>query len=124
MRSVCKTKSPFPGYWGKGFTVGACLVVQVSGGGCRFVKFAWGANLALAGIGPRKPGRHVPVQVVDGVRVFCVRLGQFAGEDLLLLLEPGYLECLDRGAYGFVGCGRRRDTLVQRDLVRHVSPRL
>src|ERR1700716_2808321 len=54
------------------------LVVQVGGGGCRFVEVARGANLALAGIGPLKPGGQVPVQMVDGVRVFCVGLGQFA----------------------------------------------
>jgi hypothetical protein len=60
------------------------LVVVVSLGGRRFVEFARGANRALAGIGPRKPGGHVPVQMVDSVRVFGVGLGQFAGEALSL----------------------------------------
>ena len=79
------------------------LVVQVSGGGGRFVEVTGGTNLALAGIGPRKTGRHVPVQMVNGVRVLGVRLGQFAGEDLRLLLEPGRPQGFDLGAARCVG---------------------
>ena len=74
---------------------GSCLVVQILTLGCRVVEFARRANLALAGIGPRKPGGHVPVEMVDGVRVFGVGLGQFAGEDLRLLLEPSRPQSLD-----------------------------
>src|SRR5258708_32862145 len=79
----------------RGFSVGTFLIVQVSFGRCRLVEFARWANGALAGIGPRKPGRHVPVQMVDGVRVFGVGLVQFAGEDLRLLPKPSRPPVLD-----------------------------
>src|SRR5580704_15779752 len=62
------------------------LVVRVFTSRSRFVELAWRANCFLTGIRSHEPGRHVPVQVVDGVGVFGVRLGQFAGEDLRLLL--------------------------------------
>ena len=62
-----------------------------------------GANLALAGIGPRNPGGQVPVQMVDGVRVFGVGLGQFAGENLRLLLELSRPQGLDLWAARCVG---------------------
>src|ERR1035441_4946562 len=73
------------------------LVVQVSFGGSRFVKLARWTNRLLAGIGPRKPGGHVPIQMVDGVRVFGVGLSHFAGEDLRLLLEPSRPQGLELG---------------------------
>ena len=66
--------------------------------GAGLLKSLGGRTVLLAGIGPRKPGGHVPVQMVDGVRVFGVGLGQFAGEDLRLLLEPSRPQGLDRGA--------------------------
>src|SRR5215469_10739448 len=100
-----------------------CLVVVVSGGRCRLVELARWANVALAGIRPRKPGGEVPVQMVYGFWVFGVRLGQFAGEDLRLLLEPSFSQCRDHRG---VRCGgyARSDALVERDLIWHVRPRL
>ena len=50
------------------------LVVVPVSGGCRVVEFARWPNRLLTRIGPRKPGGHVPVQMVDGVRVFGVGL--------------------------------------------------
>ena len=44
--------------------------------------------------------------MVDGVRVFRVGLGQFAGEDLRLLLEPSRPQGLGRGAARLIGCRR------------------
>src|SRR5277367_2398525 len=86
---AARTKSPLPGYWGEGgWRSNAFLVVVVNFGGCRVVELARRANRLLPRVGPGKPGRQVPVQVVDGVRVFGVGLGQFAGEDLRLFLEP------------------------------------
>ncbi len=61
--------------------------------------------------------------MVDSVRVFGVGLGQFAGEDLRLLLEPSCPQSFDFRAARFVvraGC----NALVQRDLVRNVRPGL
>src|ERR1700733_9062719 len=105
LRLVRKQKALSPVIEERALQSERLLVVQVALG-CRVVKFTRRANLALAGIGPRKTGRHVPVQVVDGVRVFGVRLGQLAGEDLLLLLEPCDLQGFDRWAARLVGCGR------------------
>src|ERR1017187_5796324 len=72
-----KTLSPVHRGEGRCSRKRALVVVRVSGGGCRVVEVARGANRALAGIGPLKPGGHVPVQMVDGVRVFGVGLCQF-----------------------------------------------
>jgi hypothetical protein len=54
--------------------MGGNLVVQVTGRR-RLVEFAGWANGFLAWIGPRKPGRHIPVEVVDGVWIFSIGLG-------------------------------------------------
>src|ERR1700733_13261873 len=75
-----------------------CLVVRVFAGWCRVVEFARRANRFLTRIGLRKPGRHVPVQMVHSVRVFGVGLGQFAGENLRLLLEPSRPQILNLSA--------------------------
>jgi len=64
------------------------VVPVVVTGGCRVVELIRGPNRALSRIRPLKPGGHVPVQMVDGVRVFGVGLGQLTGEDFRLLLEP------------------------------------
>jgi hypothetical protein len=88
--------------------------------GADFLK-SLGANLFLAGIRPHEPRGHVPVEVVDGVRVFGVGLGQLAGEDLRLLLEPGHPRGIDPGAAACVSY-RRCHALVQWDLVGHVRP--
>src|SRR5580692_2200280 len=98
------------------------VVVSVTSG-CRVVKFARGSNRALAGIWLLKPGRLVPVQMVDGVRVFGVGLGQFAVKDLRLLLEPTCPQGLDLSAVVWVGFVRS-NALVQRDPVPHVRPRV
>jgi len=61
--------------------------------------------------------------MVNSVRVFGVRLGQFAGEDLLLLLAPSR----PQGFEMFVALGVGfilSNALVQRDLVGHVRPGL
>src|ERR1700685_2925909 len=92
-------------------------------GRCRVVEVARWANRGLAGIGPLKPGGLVPVQMGDGVGVFGVRLGQLADEDLLLLLAPSRPQGLDLNAVLGVA-SVRSNALVQRDLVRHVRPRL
>ena len=82
---------------------------------------------AGAVLGAQRKDAHgasrLPVQMVDGVRVFGVGLGQFAGEYLRLLLEPSCPQGLDPIA---LRCGRcaRCNAMVQRDLVRHVRPRL
>src|ERR1017187_8245847 len=101
-----KTLSPVHRGEGRCSRKRALVVVRVSGGGCRVVEVARGANRALAGIGPLKPGGHVPVQMVEGVRVFGVGLCQFGGEDLGLLLEPSPPQGLDRIAARCVGCAR------------------
>ena len=92
-------KKPSPRSLGRGrLGTERLLVVVVNLGGCRVVEFARGANRLLTRIGPRKPGGLVPVEMVDSVRVFGVGLGQFAGEDLRLLLEPTRPQGFDRGA--------------------------
>src|SRR5579863_3914268 len=116
-----KTLSPVIGE--RALVFGTCFsVVQVGGGGCGLSEVARGANDLLAWIGPRKPGGHVPVQMVDRVGVFGVGLGEFAGEDRRLLLEPGRPQHFDRRSDGGAGRGRG-NALVQRDLVCDVPPR-
>jgi len=63
--STAVKKKALPGYRGEVCSWEHVLVVRVivGFGGCRLVEFAGRANLALAGIGPRKPGGHVPVQM-------------------------------------------------------------
>jgi hypothetical protein len=68
------------------------LVIVVVTFGRRSIELTRRANLAFARIGSLKPGRHVPVQMVYGVRVFGVGLALFAGEDLILLFEPSLSE--------------------------------
>src|ERR1700722_3706628 len=115
-----RNKKPSPRTSGRGLSQEKrVLVVRVGFGGCRSVELAWWANPALARIRAHKPGGHVPGQMVDGVRVFGVRLGQFAGEDLRLLLEPGFLQGLDLRTARCVSRARS-NAIVQRDLVWHV----
>ena len=79
------------------------LVVQVARGR-RVVELAGKANRFLSRVGTLEPRRHVPVQVVDGVRILGIWLGHFAGEDLRFLFEPGRTEGLDlRAAEGRCG---------------------
>lgn len=66
--------------------MGVSLVVQITVGGWRVVEVAGRANCALARIGACEAGRHVPVEVVDCLRILGVGLGQFSGEELRLLL--------------------------------------
>src|SRR5208283_6117254 len=54
----------------------------------RAIELARRTNRVFAGVGPRKPGGFVPVQVVDRVRVFHVWLVIVAREDLRLLCRP------------------------------------
>ena len=94
----CKQKTLSPMIGERAVAIGTCLVVQVSFGRCRLVEVARRTNRLLARIWPRKAGGHVPVEMVDRVRVFGVGLGQLAGEDLRLLLHPSRLQGLDRRA--------------------------
>src|ERR1022692_3421706 len=64
------------------------LVVVVGFGRCSVVEVARRTNLLLAGEGSGVVGGFVPDHVVDGVRIFGVRLLVFAGENLRLLLHP------------------------------------
>src|ERR1039457_1194907 len=98
------TKNPLPVIGRGSLQPERFLVVRVFAGGCRVVEFTRRANRFLPRIGPRKPSRHVPVEMVDGLRVFGVGLGQFAGEKLRLLLEPSRPQGLDSGAGRWVGC--------------------
>ena len=59
------------------------------------VEFARRANRAFTRIRPGISGGLVPVEMVDGVRVFGVGFAQFAGSDLCLLPEPARPQGLD-----------------------------
>src|SRR5579864_4587846 len=117
-------KNPLPDNRGEGsLAVQNILVVVVPvTGGRRLGEVTCGPDRALARIRPLKPCGHVPVQMVDGVRVFGVGLRQFPGEDLRLLLEPTCPQGLDRSAVLWVDFVRS-NALVQGDPVRHVRPR-
>src|SRR6476620_11018588 len=64
------------------------LVVVVYFGRRRTIKLARWTNGRLTRIRPYKPGGHVPVEMVHGVRVLRIGLVQFAGEDFRFLLQP------------------------------------
>src|SRR5215468_9903637 len=96
------------------------LVVRITIG-CRIIEFARIANLSFARIRSLEPGCHVPVEVVDGVRIFGVRLGEFTGEDFSLLLQPSSPQGLD-GRTLRCGCCACGNTLVKRDLVPDMPP--
>src|ERR1700728_1593799 len=116
-------KKPSPRSSGRGPVQSeGVLVVQVAGWR-RAVELAGGANRFFARIGHGESSRFIPVQMVDGIRVFGVGFGQFAGEDLCLLLEPCRTQSLDRRAGRCAG-GARGNALRQRNLIRHVRPGL
>ena len=73
----------------------AVVIITVSRRG--IVELARWANRLLTRIRPRKSGGHVPVQVVHGLRVLGVGLGQLAGENLRLLLQPSRPQGLTLG---------------------------
>jgi hypothetical protein len=90
----------------KAAAVEGVLVVRLRSGRGRVIELAWGPNRFLAGIGSRKSGRHVPVEMVHGVRVFRVGLVQLAGEDLRFFLEPSLPQDLDLGTVRWTICAR------------------
>ena len=107
-------KNPLPGSIGeRAVAIRTFLVVQVSFRGSRLVEVARWTNGVLAGIRPRKPGGLVPIEMVDRIRVLGVGLGQFAGEDLGLLLEPSLPQ--GRDLILAIGCGRARSVTASFD---------
>lgn len=103
--------------------IGRLLVVVVNLGRCRAIELARWTDGGLTRIRPSKSGRHVPVVMVHGVRIFGVGLVQFASEDLGFLLRPSGSQVSDLAA--FVRVRRtRRNSLVQCDLIGDMVPRL
>src|ERR1700689_325659 len=88
-------KSPLPRGRGR-LQSKRVLVVQICFDRCRAIEVARGANGFLPAVGAHETGGFIPVEVVDGVRVFGVWRVIFASEDLSLLRHPSSSESPNR----------------------------